>query len=366
MPATTTDSAAVTSHSAMGITSESDVWEGCYLVSAPGKVILFGEHAVVYGKVRGGRITKGRCIDIKVKSSIPIGSGLGSSASYSVCISTALLLHFNHTTVVKLHSKDNTSASASKSELDLVNEWAFVSEKVIHGNPSGIDNSLCTFGGAKLYKKGSMEPLDGYDTKKQVANVRQRKDLFPNVMNPIMESVQGISDMCKATFQKMTATTTDSSSPQTSSPSSDLYATLEALIDMNHCLMAAAGVSHPSLEKVREITHGFGLTSKLTGAGGGGCALTLVGDDVTPKTLQAIKSALSAAGFSCFETSVGCPGVCAKAVERSLLDANDDTSSWVRDFRQVFASNVRSNGDGKGVDGNSGKADERLQKFLES
>jgi mevalonate kinase len=53
---------------------------------------------------------------------------------------------------------------------------------------------------------------------------------------------------------------------------------LQELVDVNHSLLAALGVSHPALEKVREISSKLGLKSKLTGAGGGGCALTLIRD----------------------------------------------------------------------------------------
>ncbi len=38
------------------------------------------------------------------------------------------------------------------------------------------------------------------------------------------------------------------------------------------------GVTHPSLEEIRELTGDYGLATKLTGAGGGGCAVTLVPD----------------------------------------------------------------------------------------
>lgn len=50
------------------------------------------------------------------------------------------------------------------------------------------------------------------------------------------------------------------------------------MVDINHCLLETIGVSHPSLEKVRAITAASGLKTKLTGAGGGGCAVTFIRD----------------------------------------------------------------------------------------
>ena len=81
-----------------------------------------------------------------------------------------------------------------------MNRWAFVSEKVLHGTPSGVDNSVSVFGGALAYtksgfpgKKGGMEPIQGFkslkflltdskvprDTKALVAGVSARKAQVP-------------------------------------------------------------------------------------------------------------------------------------------------------------------------------------------
>lgn len=92
--------------------------------------------------------------DLSVKSYLPVGAGLGSSASYSVCVATALL---------KLAGfLDESSGLDVACQRDLVNQWAFQAEKVIHGNPSGIDNTVSTLGGAVIFKKGEkIEPLPG-------------------------------------------------------------------------------------------------------------------------------------------------------------------------------------------------------------
>lgn len=72
---------------------------------------------------------------IKIESDISIGSGMGSSASYSVCLSTAILILCGRITP-SLLSEDK----------ELINKWAFQAERIFHGKPSGIDNSICTYG----------------------------------------------------------------------------------------------------------------------------------------------------------------------------------------------------------------------------
>lgn len=131
-------------------------------VSAPGKIHLLGEHAVVYGKpallatvdlrvtviISQGQnnhplkkifepiIKKELKIktippyNLTINSDIPAGVGLGSSAALSSAVISALLLFLK-----------------IKWDLNLINKLAYEAEKVFHGNPSGADNKTVIFGG---------------------------------------------------------------------------------------------------------------------------------------------------------------------------------------------------------------------------
>ena len=92
-------------------------------------------------------------VDISIKSDIPIGKGLGSSAALSVCLATGLLLIQD-----TRNSCDNcrpvTSCNINAKEQDVsqerareICELAYISEQILHGRPSGIDNTVSTYGG---------------------------------------------------------------------------------------------------------------------------------------------------------------------------------------------------------------------------
>ena len=85
-----------------------------------------------------------------VNSELPLGSGLGSSAAFCVALSAALLALSDS---VKLDFGHQGWQIFGDSELDLVNKWAFEGEKIIHGKPSGIDNTVSTYGMSKYKVK---------------------------------------------------------------------------------------------------------------------------------------------------------------------------------------------------------------------
>ena len=80
-----------------------------------------------------GKNSTGICIVVRKDSNIPVGAGLGSSAALCVASSAALL-----------RITDGISAKCDDADLQLVNNWAFCGETLLHGTPSGVDNTVST------------------------------------------------------------------------------------------------------------------------------------------------------------------------------------------------------------------------------
>jgi mevalonate kinase len=119
------------------------------------------------------------------RATLPVGAGLGSSASFSVCAATAVLLLHQRLSIPPLPEPARDPGSRAPNDpghvhishqgrraipsefAEEVNRWAFISEKILHGNPSGVDNSVSVFGGALAYtrpgfgKKSGMYPIQG-------------------------------------------------------------------------------------------------------------------------------------------------------------------------------------------------------------
>ncbi|KAM9371602.1 mevalonate kinase [Phaethornis superciliosus] len=249
-------------------------------------------------------------LDILVWSELPTGAGLGSSAAYAVCLAAALLTASG---AISCPIKEGDSTARwTEEELTVINSWAFQGEKVIHGNPSGVDNAVGTWGGALRYQSGKITPLKRVptlrilltntkvprSTKVLVAGVKEKIQKFPAIMNPVLDSIDAISQECQSVLEAMPA-----------NPSPEYYPVLEDLFDINQHHLNVIGVGHPSLDRLCQVTASHGLHSKLTGAGGGGCGITLLRPDTSPLAVEAAKQDLCACGFECWETNIGGPGV---------------------------------------------------------
>jgi mevalonate kinase len=164
---------------------------------------------------------------LEVVSDLALGSGAGSSAAFSVCLSAALIhyirskVSFNGITnrnisrsgykVMEMKVSDLTSFSTKEKEL--ISRWALIGEKIMHGNPSGIDNVICTFGSIIKFKKGEegqspiLEHLPGTvklkillvdsgvrrDTAGMLAKVSRRLECYPQVVRSTLDAMDCIA-----------------------------------------------------------------------------------------------------------------------------------------------------------------------------
>uniref|UniRef100_A0A8D0L641 Mevalonate kinase n=1 Tax=Sphenodon punctatus TaxID=8508 RepID=A0A8D0L641_SPHPU len=229
-------------------------------------------------------------VDIVVWSQLPTGAGLGSSAAYSVCLAASLLTVCG---VIGCPLEEGeATARWTEEELDLINRWAFWGEQVIHGNPSGVDNAVGTWGMCLL-----ISALLGLWMWFHVPLVLLPPQ-FPAIMNPVLASIDAISRECEGVLEAVAAC-----------PSQEHYPVLEELFVINQHHLNVIGVGHPSLDRVCQVTASHGLHSKLTGAGGGGCAITLLRPDTAPSVVEAAIQDLRDCGFECWETDIGAPGI---------------------------------------------------------
>ena len=251
-----------------------------------------------------------------LRSTLPIGAGLGSSASICVCLSAALLLQIR--TLAGPHP--DQPRDEAELQIERINRWAFVGEMCIHGNPSGVDNTVSTGGKAVIFKREDYKkppvvtPLRNFpelplllvntrqsrSTAIEVAKVGALKKAQPEITGSILDSIDKVTESAHRVI----------SHPSFGSDSHNSAETFGELIKINHGLLVSLGVSHPRLERIRELVDSTGAGwTKLTGAGGGGCAITLLKPDVEPEVLKDLEERLVAENFERFEVILGGDGV---------------------------------------------------------
>ncbi|MHB0876801.1 MAG: mevalonate kinase [Anaerolineae bacterium] len=293
--------------------------------AAPAKAILLGEHAVVYGwpaiavplpqlrakaearfdarfegvaveaAARFGGVSVQREPDqplakaallaleavsgnpshvvVHVESTIPIAAGLGSGAAVSAAIMRA---------IADLFGSPLPEARLSALVYEI--------EKIHHGTPSGIDNTVVVYGLPVYFRKGAepefLQPAAPLTllvadtgvasaTREAVAAVRQARERDPQAVEACMARIGGLAEQGRAALE-----------------GGDLPR-LGRLMDEDHGALVELGVSSPELDALVAAAREAGaLGAKLTGAGRGGHAIALADAEAAAP----VAAALTAAG----------------------------------------------------------------------
>ncbi|KAJ0803402.1 putative mevalonate kinase [Helianthus annuus] len=246
-----------------------------------------------------------------VSSELPLGAGLGSSAAFCVSLSGALLALSDS---VQVDFDQEGWVSFGEKDQQLANRWAFEGEKIIHGKPSGIDNTVSIFGNMIKFKSGVLTCIKsnmtlkmlitntkvGRNTKALVAGVSERKNRHPDAMTSVFTAVEFISNEFASIIQSTSCSDDEVVEKEHR---------IRELMEMNQGLLQCMGVSHASIETVLQTTCKYQLTSKLTGAGGGGCVLTLLPALLSATVIDKVIRELEQCGFQCLIAEIGGNGL---------------------------------------------------------
>jgi len=225
--------------------------------SAPGKIILSGEHSVVYGYPALVSAINLRLIVDKsgnINSKIPIGCGMGSSAALAVASSA---LKF--------------AAKSPKLDLEKINDLAYEIEKKQHGYPSGVDNTISAYGGFLWYRKESesLKLFKSFKPKTELSNLfiintGQPKETTGEMVSFVNFRYRKNRVKVESIFQsieKLTRSLLELVINDKNVPIRDLIKENEALLEKLNV------VSKSTISLIRKIEK-FGGSAKICGAGG--------------------------------------------------------------------------------------------------
>lgn len=270
---------------------------------APGKVLLLGEHSVVYGhpalaaaipryvsvevtRAEEARIELPGGIQVpfpvleaaremaraagfagafhaRVQSDIPLGSGLGSSAALGVALARAF--------------KPGCDAAEAA-------DLAMRLERVLHGAPSGVDPAACAREGVIFFTRGEPPAVE------QVSGSAWLAVALTGIARGTHSTVMPLAERRRAdpAIDGLLARLGDLAREGRRLFEEGELELLGARFDAAHALLRQLGVSCAELEEaVAALGRAGALGAKLTGAGGGGAAIGLGRDEAHAREMAA-------------------------------------------------------------------------------
>lgn len=192
---------------------------------------------------------------ITIDSDVPAERGMGSSASTAVALVRALYAYFEHplTRTTLLKTVD-------------------ISEKIIHGKPSGLDSATASANNPIWFKKdGTIKPLPINVDAYLIISDSGIKGKTSEAVEIVKNKLRFGSDS-RLLIEKLGELTSQTATVLRQNDVS----TLGKILTEAHTNLRQLGVSHPAVEKLIKIANDSGaLGSKLTGGGLGGCVISL-------------------------------------------------------------------------------------------
>ncbi len=303
--------------------------------SASGKIILLGEHAVVYGRpaialpiplaveatVRKYPSSEGQGVDIviprwgleqkvhagmqglpgilgnilgrlnllnehmsiEVFPHVPRAMGLGGSSALAVAILRAV----DHAFTLDLGN-------------ETINALAFECEKAAHGTPSGVDNTVATYGTPLIYRRvdetPKFESLTLSEPLELVVGITGKESLTADAVARVRKAWQQYPDRYEAVFDQVEDVTNAGREALITGNLEEIG----ELMNLCHGYLNALQLSTPELEELIHIARKNGaLGAKLTGGGVGGSMIALC-----PDNKHSVQHAMQAAGFQSLEVTI--------------------------------------------------------------
>lgn len=220
---------------------------------------------------------------IEINSEIPVSVGLGSSAS----VITATI-----SSVINLFSENPVETKTIN-----IAELAHKAEKLAQGKPSGLDTAITSFGGTISFKQGLIEKLETEGMSLIIGNTGSRGSKT-ELIGKVQQNI-GDPRMAHTLFSISAIV----NSAKKAIINNDLKE-LGKLMNRNHELLRNLGVSSRELERLVKAASSAGAYgAKLTGAGGGGCAVILT------KNPERVTKAIEDLGFQAFQVQTNQEGV---------------------------------------------------------
>lgn len=204
------------------------------------------------------------------EAQIPLGAGLGGSAAFGVAIARALA------------DRSSEFQSGQSSALDRVLAAANASEQLLHGRASGVDTALSANGGIGVFRKATgLRPLR-VPALRVIVGPSGTQRSTAAMITRVAQATSGIEDDPR--LQQL-GTLTDNG---TRSLLAGDNAELGAAMDRSHALLGELGVSTPMLDDLCDAARRSGAYgAKLTGAGGGGAVIAIAPRAAEPAVLAA-------------------------------------------------------------------------------